>query len=413
MKIKDHRILLCIVMLFALAALRISISVGSTGLEGVDWRLVESGGKPISPAAGKNMPYIVLDPVQKKASGYTGCNNFFGKYELDSASLKFSPIASTRRGCPDPETAMETAFLKALSETRGWKIKDGMLLLIDGSEILARFTSGGGDEATADPGSMTYRSKSFPSGTVTLSGGEYRMPAAPGSVSEIMVKLSDKKAFGTVNGRETGAVILATSLGGSGTFYDLALLSRGAKGWENTDTVLLGDRVKVQSMTIESDHLVVAMTAHGPRDPMCCPTLEATKRFAVKGDRLTPVAAEERGGEPKITGEAWQWVQTLYNNDTRTVPAKQDNYTVRFLENGNISVKADCNQKGGTYSLEGKKLSVKITHSTMAACETGSLEDQFVRDLMGAAVFFLKDGELYIDLKYDSGTMKFSREKAK
>jgi heat shock protein HslJ len=383
------------------------------GLEGIEWRLIVVAGAPAATAAGNNQPSILFDQAQKKVSGYTGCNDFFGTYELDGASLKFGPIASTRRACPDPETAVETALLKALSETRGGKIKEGMLVLFAGGEILARFIPGRGDEATADPGSMTYRSKSFPSGTVTLSGGAYRMPAVPGSASEIMVKLSDKKAFGTVNGEEAGAVVLVTSLGGSGTFYDLALLSRGAKGWENTDTVLLGDRVKVHSLKIENDHIAVAMTTHGPNDPLCCPTQQETKRFAVQHDRLVPVAEEKRGGEPKITGTVWQWVQTLYNNDTRTVPAKPENYTIRFLESKTIAVKADCNQKGGAYSTEGKKLSITITHSTMAACEPGSLEDTFVRDLEAGAVFFFKDNDLYIDLKYDSGTMRFSRETKK
>jgi heat shock protein HslJ len=132
------------------------------------------------------------------------------------------------------------------------------------------------------------------------------------------------------------------------------------------------------------------------------------KRFAVRNDRLVPVAGEQKAGEPQITGTVWQWVQTLYNNDTKTVPAKPENYTIRFLENGNIEVKADCNQKGGTYSVEGKKLSIKLTISTMAACEPGSLEDAFVKDLTEAAIVFLKDGNLYLDLKYDTGTMNFS-----
>jgi heat shock protein HslJ len=413
MKIKEHRVLLYIIILFALVDLRPGTSVGSMGLEGVEWRLVEAGGKPIAPLAGGEMPYIVLDPAQKKASGYTGCNNFFGQYELDGASIKFGPIASTRSACPDQEAAIETAFLKALSETHGWMIKKGMLLLFAGGEIHARFTSGKEDEATADPGSMTYRSKSFFSGTVTLSGGEYRMPAAPGSASEFMVKLNDKKTFGTVNGKKTGAVVIVTSLGGSGAFYDLALLMNGAKGWANTDTVLLGDRVKVHSVKIEQDHIVVAMTTHGPNDPLCCPTQQEMKRFVVQDYRLVPVAEEKGGGEPKITGTVWQWMQTLINNDTRTVPAKPENYTVRFLENMNIDVKADCNQKGGTYSVDGQKLSIKLTTSRMAACEPGSLEDKFVRDLDAGAVFFFKDGNLYIGLNYDSGTMKFTQQTKK
>ena len=115
----------------------------------------------------------------------------------------------------------------------------------------------------------------------------------------------------------------------------------------------------------------------------------------------------------KITGTVWQWVQTQYNDDRKAVPADPKNYTVQFQEDGTLSVKADCNQKGGTYtySPEEKRLSIEITHSTMAACPEGSLEDEFVQGLSAAAIYFIKDGDLYIDLKYDSGTMWFSKRK--
>jgi heat shock protein HslJ len=314
--------------------------------------------------------------------------------------------------CPGPEAGLEAEFFKALDKVRAWKIKDGELLLLDGNEVIARFSTTQGKGPAADPQSMTYRLKSFPSGTVTLTAGEYRRPAAPGSASEITVKLSDKNAFGTVNGEETGAVVLVISSGGTGAFYDLALLSRGAKGWENGDTISLGDRVAVQAVQFENNLIVIDMKTHGPNDPMCCPTLEMQKRFAVKGNRLVPFTENTVAGEPAIIGAVWQWVQTLYNNDTKTAPARPENYTVQFLEDGKLKVKADCNMKGGTYSTEGKKLSITITNSTMAVCETGSLEDRFVRDLIAGTTFFLKDGCLYLDVKHDTGTMKFSKRNA-
>jgi hypothetical protein len=80
--------------------------------------------------------------------------------------------------------------------------------------------------------------------------------------------------------------VVVTTLDGTGTFYELALLIESAQGWTNTDTVLLGDRVKVHSVAIERDRVAVAMTTHGPQDPMCCPTLEIIKHFAVQSDRL-------------------------------------------------------------------------------------------------------------------------------
>jgi heat shock protein HslJ len=379
---------LSLILVLALAAVPHGIVFGASGgSEDVEWLLVEVGGAPVPPLPGNRQPFILLDQAQKKASGVAGCNTFFGSYALDGVSLKFGPVGSTRMACPGPEAGLESEYFKALDKVRGWKIKAGELLLLDGSEVIARFSTARGKGPAADPKSMTYRLKSFPSGTVTLTGGEYRGPAAPGSASEITVKLSDKNAFGIVNGEEASAVVLVTSSGGTGAFYDLALLSRGAKGWENRDTIFLGDRVAVQSIHIENNLIIVDMKTHGPNDPMCCPTLQMRRRVAVKGNRLAPVTEDTAAGEPAIVGAVWQWVQTLYNNDTKIAPARPENYTVQFLGDGKLKVKADCNMKGGTYSTEGKKLSITITNSTMAACETGSLEDRFVRDLAAGTAF--------------------------
>jgi heat shock protein HslJ len=124
---------------------------------------------------------------------------------------------------------------------------------------------------------------------------------------------------------------------------------------------------------------------------------------------LTTDRGEKNNAE--ISGTAWQWVHTLYNDDRKVVPADPKNYTVQFQEDGTLSVKADCNQKGGTYSVEEKRLSIEITQSTMAACPEDSLEDELVRGLTAAAIYFIKDNDLYIDLIYDTGTMRFSKQK--
>lgn len=73
-----------------------------------------------------------------------------------------------------------------------------------------------------------------------------------------------------------------------------------------------------------------------------------------------------------------------------------------------MEIRADCNRKGGSYSAAGKTLSIRITHATMAASGPESLETQFARDLSAGVVCFFRNGDLYIDLKYDTGTMKFT-----
>ena len=264
------------------------IRPAAIGLEGNEWQLLEVSGIPVSPLSGEKQPDIIFDSVQKQATGSAGCNNFFVGYELDGNSLKFGQTGSTRRACPDLQMSLETEVFKALEKTRSWKITDGELFLLDGGEVLARFSPDRPVEPVVDLQSMTFLSSWFPSGKVKLSHGEYREPAAPGSAAVIVVTLSDKQVFGLINGRQTGAVVLVTETGGSGTFYDLALLVKEAAGWVNTDVVLLGDRVEVHAIEIVDDTIVISMKTHGPEDPMCCPTYEVTKRFTMRENRLVP-----------------------------------------------------------------------------------------------------------------------------
>ena len=145
--------------------------------------------------------------------------------------------------------------------------------------------------APADPASMTYRSPWLEAGQVTLAQGVYRAPAAPGSAAAFVVRLTDRQAFGTLAGQEAGAVVLATQTGGSGTFYDLALLTLENNGWVNSDVLLLGDRVDIHALVVVDNQVVVNMTIHGPQDPMCCPTLRVERRFAVQGDKLVAIGS--------------------------------------------------------------------------------------------------------------------------
>jgi len=131
----------------------------------------------------------------------------------------------------------------------------------------------------------------------------------------------------------------------------------------------------------------------------------------VQDNRTVPSPEVAAGSERAlVVGTVWQWVQTLYSDGQRSMPSDPQRYTINLLENGDISAKADCNMKGGRYTLDGNRLSLEITRSTRRACEVGSLEDRFVRDLSAGTSFFRRGDELYIELRFDSGVMKFSRQ---
>ena len=115
------------------------------------------------------------------------------------------------------------------------------------------------------------------------------------------------------------------------------------------------------------------------------------------------------GKQTKIGGIVWKWQRTAYNNDTRTEPPDSSHYTILLMPEGHLSVRLDCNTGGGRYTLDGSSVTLDVTHSTMAACPPDSLTQKFMKDLAAARIVFLRDGELYLDLMYDSGTMKFAR----
>jgi heat shock protein HslJ len=108
-----------------------------------------------------------------------------------------------------------------------------------------------------------------------------------------------------------------------------------------------------------------------------------------------------------LTGTEWKWQGTLYGSDERAVPSDPTHYTLTFRSDGSLGIRADCNRAGGVYTFDDGKITIQVTHSTRAACPPESLEGKFLRDLNSAARCFLKDGFLYLDLRVDTGTMKF------
>lgn len=118
------------------------------------------------------------------------------------------------------------------------------------------------------------------------------------------------------------------------------------------------------------------------------------------------------GGLPesgKIIGTHWKWQQTRYNNDQNAVPADPSRYTVAFNTDGTINIQSDCNRGGGTYSVQDQRITIEVTHTTRAMCPPDSLDQDFIKDLNAATIYFFKDVNLYLDLKYDTGTMVFRK----
>jgi heat shock protein HslJ len=395
-------------------------------LPGVVWYLQAylEAGKDLSPVLAGSQVTAEFG-FDGTLSGTGGCNRYSGGYELDGAQIQIGPLASTMMACLEPAGLMEqeSAYLKALEGAASYRLEEGKLELLDpAGQVILVFskTPPATDPAAGQPmeppaslaleglKNATYQVEFTNSGLAPLKDGVYSEPAAAGSAAQTTVTLTDSIAYGLLpDGQTAAAVILATSTGGSGTFYQLALVTDADGTPVNIANTFLGDRIIVHSLAFEEGKLAVELTRQGPDDPMCCPTQRMLEVYAYQDGELAKVSSVAVAA-PSLTGVVWQWQEFQSSDETIVKPENPEVYTVEFLTDGKLSIQADCNRAMGTYTVDGSLLTLEVTGITKAACPPGSLSDQFLRYLSDVVSHVFQEGDLYLALKYDSGIMKFT-----
>lgn len=232
-------------------------------------------------------------------SGLAGCNNFMSSYTLDGTSIAIQPPAATRKLCGEPQGIMEqeTAYLAALSTAASYEIMGDELILYDAEgaravTFVAEQTAVS-DELLFALANATYQSDFTESGSVTLTNGVYRAPIVEDAASELIVELTEHIAAGTLaDGQEALAVILTTQSGGTGAFFDLAVIVQQEDQLVNVAKTQLGDRVVINDLAIENGEIRVDMVTQGPDDPMCCPTQQVMETYALQDGELVQTSSE-------------------------------------------------------------------------------------------------------------------------
>jgi heat shock protein HslJ len=263
----------------------------------------------------------------------------------------------------------------------------------------------------------TYPSEWEESGTITLTDGRYEgEPFVEGGVSRLVVTLIEPVAFGDLDddGVEDAAVILASNAGGSGTFIDLTAVLNQHGMPKPVATTSLGDRARIQSMTIESGQIVLEMITQGPDDPMCCPTQQVVETYALRRDELvqtsSQVISSGPAASPDIVGIVWEWQRfddATGQNDI--VVIYPPSYRLELLSDGQFNIKADCNLGSGTYTLEGSSLTLELGPMTLAECGPVSQYDEYISLLGQVATYGRKGDSLILSLTADSGNMTFNK----
>jgi len=110
-----------------------------------------------------------------------------------------------------------------------------------------------------------------------------------------------------------------------------------------------------------------------------------------------------------LIGTTWAWVGFTDPNQQFNVE-NPVNYTINLQDDGRVDIKADCNNAMGSYTVEGSSITIEVGPMTKAICPPESRSDDFVKYLGAAAIYFFEDGNLYIDLMADGGTIAFAPE---
>lgn len=106
----------------------------------IKWVLQTLNGKEVKLSDPNSNMFIQFDVVEKRVDGRAACNRFFGNYEMDGNSLKFSPMGATRMACPDLQ--IETEFFQTLDKVDAFTIKDNLLSFESKGVVIATFKKG-------------------------------------------------------------------------------------------------------------------------------------------------------------------------------------------------------------------------------------------------------------------------------
>ena len=75
-----------------------------------------------------------------QVSGTSGCNSFFGAYEVDGNSISIGPLGSTLMGCPGPLAEQEFGFMTSLQSAATYEISGDTLTLSNADgEVVVTF----------------------------------------------------------------------------------------------------------------------------------------------------------------------------------------------------------------------------------------------------------------------------------
>ncbi len=381
-----------------------------------------------------------------KVSGKDGCNQYAGTYKVASNVLTVKLSASTLMAC-DPKVMQQAqAYAAALGSAATYKITGKQLQITNGGGKVAVTYAAveGVAAAPIAPKTPAVGGTVAPTQTMTVTAATTATLPLVGTNWQL-ASLPDAK--GAASAPVTGTLVTALFQGGrvtgsagcnnysavykmSGTNLTInPAVATTRKSCEPSimqqETAFLKALNGVATYGIAGDKLelrnaagaaVVGLAGPKPAAAPVAPAVTITPTAKIPAPTVAPTSKPTATVAPtavptkisvQLTNTTWTWVRFFSPVEASDV-ANSDKYALVFRPDGTLSVAADCNKASGTYKTVGSLVQIQLTPATLTACSSGSLSDQFLKNLETATLYFIDDDSLYIELFADSGVMKFA-----
>jgi len=108
-----------------------------------------------------------------------------------------------------------------------------------------------------------------------------------------VTKYYGAEAYGDLNndGSKDVVFVVTQNSGGTGTFYYVVAGLKTASGYKGTNAVMLGDRIKPETLRISQNQIQVDFLVRAEYEPMVAePSLKVTRQIQLNDTRLEMVA---------------------------------------------------------------------------------------------------------------------------
>ncbi|MGB5105152.1 MAG: META domain-containing protein [Candidatus Zixiibacteriota bacterium] len=119
-----------------------AVATGDSAIAEKIWALVKLGETEVAVDSGSKAVRIKLEKEENRLSGFTGCNELIGTYQVSADTIVFAHMGLTQTQCPTGRTT-EEHLMRALEASMTYRTDGKVLELCDGGGmVVAKFEEG-------------------------------------------------------------------------------------------------------------------------------------------------------------------------------------------------------------------------------------------------------------------------------